>query len=131
MLVRTGSGEPRTIGALKDKRVSAGSGTTSERAVRRHLEGSHGIFENKKGLPTAQRLLENEIDAAVMDGPAADTIVAGSNGRLARLPENLDAERYGIALPRSKAGLRERLNQALRAIQSSGALAELNDRHGL
>ena len=131
VLVRTGSGEPRTIGALKKKRVGAGSGTTSERAVRRRLEGSYGIFENKEGLPTARRLLENELDAAVMDGPAADAIVASSNGKLTRLPENLDAERYGIALPRSKAGLRERLNHALRELQASGELASLNEKHGL
>ncbi len=131
VIVRTGSGEPRTLGALRNKRVSAGTGTTSERAVRRHLQGVHGIFENKQGLPTAQRLLENEIDAAVMDGPAADTIVSQSNGRLIRLSETLDQENYAIALPKTHAGLRERLNRALREMQTSGELAALNAKHGL
>lgn len=131
VVVRTGAGEPRTLADLEGRRVSAARATTSERAVRRHLAGTLGIFENERGLPAERRLLEHEVDAAVMDGPAADALVAASAGRLVRLSEDLDRERYALALPRNHADLVRRLNRALKTLESDGRLQGLNERFGL
>ena len=130
VVVRSGEGEPRSLADLRGLRVSGGRGTTSEAAVRRHLPEVIGVFENKSGAPTQQRLLEHEIDAAVMDGPAADALVQAGAGKLLRLSENLEKERYSIALPRG-ATYGPALNEAVMEMHRSGRMAALNRRFGL
>jgi ABC-type amino acid transport substrate-binding protein len=131
VVVRRGEGEPDSLEALAGKRVSAGTGTTSERAVLRSLPAATGVFENKAGLPTAERLLSREVDAAVMDSPAADALVAASGGRLRRLPDALGEERYALALPRGRDALREQLDHALGVFERAGSQQRWNEKHGL
>jgi len=131
VVVRSGDGEPRTLSDLGGKRVSGAVGTTSERAVRTRLLYAKGVFENKTGSGTGERLLVGEIDAAVMDGPAADALVAGSGGRLARLEQTLDGEHYALALPLGHADLAKALDRALEHLERTGVLAALNASYGL
>ena len=86
---------------------------------------------NKSGLEGVSRLASHEVDALVMDGPAADALVARAPGALARLPEALDAEDYAIALPKGRDALREALDAALQAVTRDGLRARWNARHGL
>jgi polar amino acid transport system substrate-binding protein len=131
VVVRAGDGEPRSLAELGGKRVSGAAGTTSERAVRTKLLYAVGVFENKTGGATDQRLLGGEIDAAVMDGPAADAMVAASGGHLLRLAQTLDGEHYALALPKDRAKLARALDCALGELDRSGALAALNAAYGL
>jgi polar amino acid transport system substrate-binding protein len=131
VVVRTGEGEPASLAALAGRPVSAARGTTSERAVHRRLPDAVGVFENKTGLPTAERLLGGEVDAAVMDGPAADVLVATSEGRLTRLASPLDEERYVLALQLGDATTRRALDTALADMERAGELTRLDERHGL
>lgn len=113
VVVRVGEGEPTSLEELAGKPVSAAAGTTSEDAVRRHLPGAHGVFENKQQLATAERLYAGEVDGAVMDAPAADALVDDSAGRLARLEPDLARERYALALPLDRADLKSQLDREL------------------
>ncbi len=131
VVVRVGDREPQSLEDLDKLRVSGGAGTTSQRAIIRHLPGAHGVFENKTGGSGLFRLVSREIDAAVMDGPAADELVVQSKGKLRRLQKPLDRERYALALPKSHAGVAARLRQALGEMQASGELRQLDRRHGL
>tara|TARA_R110002094_G_scaffold72294_1_gene80615 strand:- start:203 stop:982 length:780 start_codon:yes stop_codon:yes gene_type:complete len=131
VVVRTGEGEPRSIIELDQLSVSGAAGTTSQRAIMRHLPGSTGVFENKTGGSARYRLLSREIDAAVMDGPAADALVAQSAGKLRRIVEPLAWERYALALPKTHTEVAARLQQALFEMESNGELKELDRRHGL
>ncbi|MFT4842266.1 MAG: glutamine transport system substrate-binding protein [Planctomycetota bacterium] len=131
VVVRVGEREPQSLADLNKLRVSGGAGTTSQRAIIRHLPGAHGVFENKNGGSGLFRLVSREIDAAVMDGPAADKLVAQSAGKLRRLQKPLDRERYALALPLRYVDVAARLRQALNKMQSSGELRELDRRHGL
>jgi ABC-type amino acid transport substrate-binding protein len=131
LVVRVGADEPRTLAELHGRRVLAGAGTTSERAVQRHLPDAVGVFEGDKGLPAAQRLLEHDVDAAAMDGPAADQLVRTSHGRLRRIALALTAEHYALVLPKGRAALRDRLDAALRELRETGELDRLDARHGL
>jgi ABC-type amino acid transport substrate-binding protein len=131
VVVRAGAGEPDSLAALAGRKLSAGAGTTSERAVRQHLPAAVGVFENKAGLPTAERLRSREVDGAVMDGPAADALVAASGGTLRRLPESLGPERYALALPRDREALRDELNQALTVFERAGSLRRWDEKYGL
>jgi len=130
VVVRAAPDAPATLDALAGRRVGAGLGTTSERALRQRLPAAVPVLENKAGLPARQRLESREVDALVLDGPAADALVAASDGALRRLPGTLGPELYALALP-SGSPLREPLDRALRALELDGTQARLDAAHGL
>lgn len=130
VVVAAGPAAPRSLADLAGRRVGAGLGTTSERALRRALPAALPVLENKAGLPALERLLSGEIDALALDGPAADALVAGSGGRLLRLPEALGPEHYALALPEGSP-LRAALDRALLEHERDGSAARLDAAHGL
>lgn len=131
VVVRVGPGEPRTLSDLAERRVAAGAGTTSERAIRLRLPRAIGVFENKDQLPALERLTSRSVDAAVMDGPAAFALVESSHGALARLQETLGDETYALALPKSRGDLLTAINRALQKLEEQGVLRSLDATHAL
>lgn len=129
-VARAGAGEPATLEELAGRRVGAGLGTTSESALRQRLPDALPVLENKSGLPARERLAAREVDALVMDGPAADALVAAAGGALRRLPGTLGPEHYAVALPPGSP-LREPLDRVLRALELDGTQARLDAAHGL
>lgn len=131
VVVRNGPDEPQSLADLAGRPVAAGSGTTSAFAVEAGLPDAIGVFENKSGATTPDRLLNGEVDAAVMDGPNADQIVAESAGQLRRLEEDLDAERYGLVVSLDNGELGDALDQALEDLEREGFLLQLDVKYGL
>jgi glutamine transport system substrate-binding protein len=131
LVVRVGADEPRSQAELAGRRVAAGKGTTSERAVTLKLVDSRGVFEEKSDLPAIERLRSRAVDAIAMDGPAADALVAQNPGVLVRLDPPLERERYALVLHRDRWVLRARLDAALEKLQNNGWLAALDRRYGL
>lgn len=127
VVVRAGPGEPTGHGQLAGLRVAAAAGTTSERAVREHLPGT---LPAAGGGALLERLLTREIDAAVLDGPDAERLVADGGGALLRLPD-LTAERYALALPPDRRALLEELDRQLGELRVAGELAALDRAWGL
>jgi len=123
-------GAPRTLAELAGRRVGAGAGTTSARALALRVPQATAVLENKAGLPALERLQSGTVDALVMDGPAADTLVASAPGVLVRMPESFGPEDYALVLPPGSA-LREAVDEALRALERDGTLARLDAAHGL
>lgn len=131
LIIRSDAAEPRTFADLDGRRVLAGKGTTSELAVRTRLPRAICVVEVKADMSTEERLLAHDVDAAALDGPAAQARVLASQGLLARLPESLCAERYALALPKSKARLREALDSAIERMTARGEMRALDERYGL
>lgn len=129
VLVRAGEGEPRWLSDLAGRRVAASGDTTSGRAARAHLGHSELVFESKAGLSPAARLLAREVDAVVLDRPAADAHARASDGALALLEEQLAIERYALAVNPARPELCERLDAALRELE--GTWLELDRAYGL
>jgi polar amino acid transport system substrate-binding protein len=129
VLVRSGAGEPRWLSELAGARVAASADTTSGRAARARLTQSELVLESKAGLSPAERLLAREVDAVVLDRPAADAHARASGGALVVLPEQLAVERYALALAPQRPELRERLDAALAAL--AGDWTQLDARYGL
>ncbi len=129
-VVRRGPGEPATLADLAGRRVSAGAGTTSQRAVEAHMPDAIGVYENKAGLPTAERLLQREVDAAVMDGPNAEALAAEFPEQLTLLPASVETEDYGLVLSRDAVPLTQAVDRVLSTLRPEW-LAELNTRYGL
>ena len=130
-VARRGAGEPTRLDELAGRRVAAGRGTTSERAVQRALPLAHLASEAKSQGTTEERLRAREIDAAVMDEPAAAALVARSPEAFVILEPALADENYALALPRGRADLLAELDRALAELEADGWLSRLDAAHGL
>lgn len=131
VVVRMGMAEPKSFGELAGRPVAGAVGTTSERAIRRRLPDAVFSPTTKDGVTSADRLRSGEVDALVMDGPAADALVASSDGDFFRLPEPLDREAYAIALRGDDPDLVQALDAALSTMLDDGTIAALDAAHGL
>jgi polar amino acid transport system substrate-binding protein len=125
-VARSGAGEPRSVDELEGRKVAAGAGTTSERAVLLRLPRATGVFQNKNQMPPLERLMSREVDAAVMDAPNADALIATSDGALTRLSGDLGEEIYALALPKSKTELLAAINRELLRMEERGELRRLD-----
>ncbi len=130
-IVRRGAGEPLALGDLAGLPVHAGAGTTSEFAVRARLPAAILTPAAKADTTTLDRLLDGEIDAAVMDGPNAEAMVADHPASLALLPTPLAIERYALAVRPDAPELVQALNLALADMQRGGLLTLLDSDYGL
>jgi ABC-type amino acid transport substrate-binding protein len=123
-------GAPRTLAELAGRRVGAGAGTTSARALALRAPQAIAVLENKAGLPALERLTSGAVDALVMDGPAADALVASAPGVLVRLPVSFGPEDYALVLPPNSALLAP-VDGVLRGLELDGTLARLDAAYGL
>jgi polar amino acid transport system substrate-binding protein len=132
VLVREAPDAPESLRELVARKVAASPGTTSQRAVSRLLPEAVGVFEaDAAGRSGVERLLAGEVDAVVMDGPAAQAAMAAQPGKLRRLPGLFTAEDYALAMPKNRDSLRSQIDECLRTLQNSGNLARWNGKYGL
>ena len=131
VLVRQAPDAPATLGELEARKVAASPGTTSQRAVARLLPSSVGVFEPDRQRTDVQRLLDGEVDAIVMDGPAAEAAMAANAGKLRRIPGLFTPEDYALAMPKDRGALRTQIDECLRTLQLSGNLDTWNGKYGL
>jgi polar amino acid transport system substrate-binding protein len=131
LLVREAPDAPESRHDLVGRKVAASPGTTSQRAVSRLLPESIGVFTPDGDRSDVQRLLEGEVDAVVMDGPAAGAAMAAQPGKLRRLPGLFTPEDYALAMPKNRDALRSQIDDCLRTLQVSGNLERWNGKYGL
>lgn len=130
VLVRAEPDAANTLSELADRRVLASAATTSERAVRMHLPRAVGVFD-KTEQTAAERLRSGDVDAIVMDGPAAEDVLAREPGVFRRLIQRLGRERYAMAVPPTAKQLKADIDRCLEEISTSGRLFELATAHGV
>jgi polar amino acid transport system substrate-binding protein len=131
VVVSRANGAPRSLADLAGKRVAGGAGTTSERAIKRHLPDAIGVFENKDDASSIERLAGGEVDAIVMDAPAARNLVAANPDDITILDEALDSEHYALALNRGNVWLLDAVNRELSKFERRGSFLRWNQKHGL
>jgi ABC-type amino acid transport substrate-binding protein len=129
-VTRAGPGAPGSIADLSGRSVAASAGTTSERAVRLRAPAAHLVTTGEDGPTARDLLLSGQVVAVVMDGPAAEALIAASAGALARLPESFGPEAYALVLPRGSP-LRDSLDRALDDLERDGTAAHLDAAHAL
>jgi glutamate transport system substrate-binding protein len=129
--VRDDPSSPPSLRELANRRVAGAPGTTSQRAITQLLPESIGVFEAAGETSNIDRLLAGEVDAVVMDGPAADAAIAAQQGKLRRLPGLFTPEEYALALPKNETALRSQIDECLRTLQVGGSLSRWNGKYGL
>lgn len=131
VVVRRGAGEPRTLADLAHGTVTAGAGTTAERAVLQRL-GAKVLFSGAKdGASAAELLVSHRTDGAALDEPNAVALVRTRPEDLRLLPEALARERYAIAVGKRSWRTLARIDEALRALADAGELARLDTAWGV
>lgn len=126
-LVRTGDGEPRTIGDLAGRRVGAGGSGTSFRAMS-SLPAEHVHIQ--PGADGVAMLRAGDIDALIIDEYEV-VALARDNDDLTCLPEPVALERYALVMAPRSTHLKKQLDNALADMARDGTLDELRERFGL
>lgn len=70
-------------------------------------------------------LMNGQVDAVIADKPTADTFVGQYADDLKTVGEAFTEEKYGVAFCKDKTDLQAQVNEALKALQTEGKIAEL------
>ena len=109
---------------LKGVIVGVQLGTTGDIYVS-DLEADGTTVERySKGFEAVQALSQGKIDAVVIDGEPAKTVVAETEG-LKILEESFTDEEYAIAVKKGNTELLEKINGALKTLKDNGTLDEI------
>lgn len=130
-LVRQGPGEPQELGDLVGKTLSAGEGTTSERAIRRYAGTVVLSDPSPISRAAVERLQKREIDGAIMDGPIAYEHAAELPNFLRVLPTPVATEAYVVGVRPDQPELLEAIDAILARMRAQGLHAELDALYGV
>lgn len=107
---------------LSGKKIGVQLGTTGDLYVD-DIEDAE-VERYNKGFEAVQALLQDKIDAVVIDGEPAKVFVSENEG-LKILDEAFTEEEYAIAIAKENEDLLEKVNTALANLKESGKLDEI------
>ncbi len=111
---------------LTGKSIGVQLGTTGD-IYAGDIEGAV-IERDNKGFEAIQSLMQNKIDAVIIDREPAKVFVSQSEG-LVLLDEAFTIEDYAIAVAKDNTELLDKINASLKKMQESGKLQEIIDKH--
>ena len=111
---------------LAGKKIGVQLGTTGD-IYAEEIEDAE-VERYNKGMEAVQALLQDKIDAVVIDGEPAKVYVAENEG-LKVLDEPLTEEEYAIAIAKDNSDLLEKVNTALASLKDSGKLDEIINKY--
>lgn len=111
---------------LEGKKVGVQLGTTGDIYAEDIADAT--IERYNKGFEAVQALMQNKIDAVVIDGEPAKVFVAENEG-LVILDEAFTEEEYAIAIAKDNEELLEDVNAALAKLKESGKLDEIVNKY--
>lgn len=130
IVVRKDNDTIKTVDDLKGKRVAVQIATTGADYAQ-DLKNKGIVKEVKifNTLPDAfMELRNNGVDAVINDWPVSAYYIKQSFGDLKMVGEKLTGEPYGIAVPKNKPEVLEKINEGLRKVKESGKYAEIYEK---
>jgi len=125
ILVRGNSGfVPNELSDLEGRPIGAQSGTTGEGVIEDNV-GTANYNSYDSYVLAVEDLVNNNIDAIVLDEPVAQTFAAERDVEIAFVYET--GERYGFGVREGDDDLREGLNEGLAAVQEDGTFEDLRN----
>lgn len=121
IIVKDGS-EVASPDDLEGKKIGVQLGTTGD-IYAADIEGAD-VERFNKGFEAVQSLLQDKIDAVIIDQLPAKEFVAASDG-LSILDEAFTEEEYAIAVKKGNTELLEKINKALANLKESGELDKI------
>ena len=129
VIVRTGPGEPGTLGDLEGRRVGAAGEGTSAAALGTLADVERVVLgKGQAGVPALEG---GEIDALIVDEFDAVAAARASEGRLRVLREPVAREDYAFVLTPGRASLKAELDAALDTMEQEGRFAEIRSAFGV
>ncbi|MGI9206300.1 MAG: substrate-binding periplasmic protein [Woeseiaceae bacterium] len=126
-VVRRGSSEPQTVADLAGKRIGA-SGTGTSFLAMQLIDGVHVSLNDGEGVSS---LLNDSIDAWIVDEFDAVGAARESDGRLKVLAAGIANENYGFVLALGQSEIQSRINGSLAVLEAEGVVADLQARFGV
>jgi len=115
-----------TVDDLAGKTIGVQLGTTGD-IYAEDIEGAT-LERYNKGFEAVQALLQDKIDAVVIDGEPAKVFVE-QNTELKLLAEPLTEEEYAICVKKGNTELLDKMNAALAKLEESGELQAIIDKY--
>lgn len=127
VLVRSDESAITGLDSLTGKTVGVQTGTTNdEKASALQKEGKVGTVKRYDTFDLAvAALINKDIDAVIIDGPAADGFIATNPGKLKKTGEPFTSEDLGIAVKKGDTTLLNTWNAALKTLKANGTLDRL------
>ncbi|NLB82087.1 MAG: basic amino acid ABC transporter substrate-binding protein [Clostridiaceae bacterium] len=115
---------------LKDKVVGVQEGTTgdiiiSEDDVEVKEYNVKEVKRYKKGIDAVMDLVNDRIDAVVIDSNPAKEYVASNEGKIVAIQSGMETEEYAMAVKKGNTELLEKVNAALTEIKEDGTYDKL------
>lgn len=114
--------------ALGGKFIGVQLGTTGDIYASDYEAEGSTIERYSKGFEAIQALLQDKIDAVVIDLEPAKVFVAENQG-IVILDEALTVEEYAIAIKKGNTELLDKVNGALAELKTSGELQKIIDKY--
>ena len=111
---------------LEGKKIGVQVGTTG--AIYAEDIENATVEQYNKGFEAVQALLQDKIDAVIIDREPAKVFVSQNEG-LIILDEEFTVEDYAIAISKNNTELLEKVNASLADLKSSGKLQEIIDKY--
>ncbi len=111
---------------LTGKKVGVQLGTTGDIYAGDIADAT--IERYNKGFEAVQALLQDKVDAVIIDREPAKVFVSQNEG-LSIVDEEFTVEDYAIAISKDNEELLTKINDALAKLESSGKLQEIKDKY--
>ena len=111
---------------LTGKKIGVQLGTTGDIYAGDIADATIGRYN--KGFEAVQALLQDKIDAVIIDREPAKVFVSQNEG-LAIVDEEFTVEDYAIAIAKDNEELLTKINEALAKLEASGKLQEIKDKY--
>lgn len=111
---------------LSGKKIGVQLGTTGDIYAGDVADAT--IERYNKGFEAVQALLQDKIDAVIIDREPAKVFVSQNEG-LVLVDEEFTVEEYAIAIAKDNEELLTKINDALAKLEASGKLQEIKDKY--
>ena len=112
---------------LADKKIGVQLGTTGD-LLATDLAGDDNVERYNKGFEAVQALLQDKIDAVVIDSSPANVFVEQSQG-LKVCDEAMSQEEYAIAVAKGNTELLDKINGALKELKEDGTIDAIMNKY--
>ncbi len=113
----------KSIDDLKGKSIAVQSGTTGEAEAKKIAGATVRSFTNSD--QTFMELKNGGVTAVINDYPVTQYFIKQGNSDVKMVGERLSSEDYGIALPKGKTDLLNKINHGLKELKNNGKYKEL------
>lgn len=122
--VRADNNTIKGFSDLKGKKIAVQIGTTGAKYVKNNIEGAK-VTEYNTVNDAFLELINGGVDAFVNDYPVSAYFIKQGNNKVKIVGDLANSEFYGIAIPKGKTELLQKINDGLKKLKENGKYAQI------